>query len=460
MSYLNTKKINLRVKNQNRITSGVSWTLLGLFLFTLLGCFDFGDTYSKLPPGPWRGVLKLDPERSRQQEIRRETKVSENISFDEVTEGDLPFTFDVVYDDPENFHLEIHNAEETIILDQITLLKDRATNKDTLFIEFPPYDSYFKVIFEDNILEGDWIVPSRGANYQVHFVARHGKNYRFTTLQKEPVADLSGKWEVTFGLDDSVPEPAIGYFTQNGNYLTGTFETESGDYRYLEGTVQANKMYLSCFDGAHMFLFEALIQDDGTLSGVFRSGTHFITSWIGIRNESAKLRDPGSITTFTGNDFDFSFPDESGKIIHLHDPAFEGKPKIIQIMGTWCPNCVDETRYLSKFLRENDPDLVVIGLAFERHKDLEKAKAAIARFRNKLDLPYPILYAGSSDKDEASKQLPLFNKIFAFPTLVFLDHQNKVKSIHTGFNGPATPGFEKFKKDFDESVREILVHNQ
>ncbi|MCB0686773.1 MAG: TlpA family protein disulfide reductase, partial [Saprospiraceae bacterium] len=111
---------------------------------SLQGCFDFGNnTYSKLPPGPWRGVLKLDPERSRLVSAPHETKASENIAFDEVTEGDLPFNFDVIYDDEENFHLEIHNAQETIVLDQITFLKDRATNKDTLIIDFPPYDSYF-----------------------------------------------------------------------------------------------------------------------------------------------------------------------------------------------------------------------------------------------------------------------------------------------------------------------------
>ncbi|MBK8506252.1 MAG: hypothetical protein IPL46_31060 [Saprospiraceae bacterium] len=105
---------------------------------TVVSCFEVGETYSKLPPGPWRAVLKLDPEKNYLQTVRHETKVSDNISFDEVTEGDLPFNFEVVYDDPDNFHIVISNADEKIILENITFRKDRATNKDTLTIHFPP----------------------------------------------------------------------------------------------------------------------------------------------------------------------------------------------------------------------------------------------------------------------------------------------------------------------------------
>lgn len=432
---------------------------LGLILISLMGCFDFGDTYTKLPPGPWRGVLKLDPEKSRTLATIHETKASDQITFDEVTEGDLPFNFNVVYDNPDSFHLEIHNAEETIILDQITILKDRATNKDTLIIEFPPYDSYFKLIFEDNILEGEWYVHSRGSNYQIHFVARHGQDYRFTTLKKEPVMDLSGKWEVIFGPEDTVPEPAIGYFKQDGNHLTGTFETELGDYRFLEGTVQDNKMYLSCFDGSHMFLFEALIQNDGTLSGVFRSGIHFLTSWTGRKNVDATLRDPTEITRATKEVFGFRFPDENGVMVDLDDPAFTGRPKIIQIMGTWCPNCLDETKFLKEFSEQNPNNVAIIALAFERHKDPQKAIQAIDRFKDKLSLNYPILYAGSSDKSEASKQLPMLDEVFAYPTLVFLDRENRIRSILTGSYGPATPGHENFINEFQRGLSEIVSEN-
>ncbi len=434
-----------------------------IFLLVLLisagvyACFDFGDTYTKLPPGPWRAILKLDPERSQLQSARHETRVSDNVSFDEVTEGDLPFNFEVIYRDKENFYIEISNAEEKIILDQITFQKDRATNKDTVFIEFPPYDSYFKVIFEDNILEGFWYVPSR-VNYQIHFVAKHGHDYRFTTLKKPPVLDLTGKWEITFGVDDTVPVPAIGYFKQNGNHLTGTFQTETGDYRYLEGTVQANKMYLSCFDGSHAYLFEALIREDGSLSGVFRSGIHYVTSWNGKRNEDFQLRDPDSITTMRTEKFAFSFPDDQGKMVSLHDPVYENRPKVIQLMGTWCPNCLDETRFLLDYFSKRNSDIALIALAFERHPNQNMALASISRFKEHLQIDYPILYAGSSNKTEASKQLPMLNQVVSFPTLIFLDRNNQVQRIHTGFAGPATPGYPALIAELEKTLENLENH--
>ncbi|NND32684.1 MAG: TlpA family protein disulfide reductase [Saprospiraceae bacterium] len=426
-----------------------------LCTYFFAGCFEMGPTYSKLPPGPWRAVLKLDPEKNASEEIRRETRAGTQLEFDEVTEGDLPFNFEVVYTDPDKFYIEIINADERIRLDEIVYLKDRATIKDTLIINFPPYDSYFKVLFEDNILEGYWHVPSR-VNYQIHFIAKHGQNHRFTNLKKAPVADLSGKWEVYFGLEDTVPEPAVGEFKQNGNRLTGTFLTETGDYRFLEGTVQANKMYLSCFDGAHMFLFEALIKEDGTLSGVFRSGTHFMTTWSGKRNADFSLRNADSLTFLKSEKFDFSFPDVNGKMVSLNDSVFDGKPKIIQILGTYCPNCVDETKFLTEYLARKKPDLEVIGLAFERHEEADKAKMAIKRFKSKLGISYPLLYAGPSDLAEASKRLPQLNGIISYPTLIFLNRANEVVRIHTGFTGPATSQYEAFVDKFDRTVKQLL----
>lgn len=438
-----------------------SFHYYGFFLIAfgicISGCLDFGETYTRLPPGPWRGVLKLDPELSRQQTAPHETRARDDVSFEEVTEGDLPFTFEVIYRDRENLYLEIHNGNGKIILDQITFLKDRATNKDTVIVAFPPYDSYFKLIFEDNILEGTWNVPSLG-NYEVHFIARHGQNYRFTTLKKPPVADLSGKWQITFGPEDSIPEPGVGYLEQKGNHLTGTFVSKAGDFGFLEGTVQANKMYLSGFDGSHMYLLEALIRDDGSLSGIFRDGIHTMKSWSGVRNDNFNLPDPGSIVTTTNETLTFSFPNDQGELISLDDPEFTGKPKVIQLMGTWCSNCLDETRFLHDYFEKYNPEVALIALAFERYQDPDRAMKAIARYREALDIHYPILYAGHVQQKEASRKLPVLSDISVFPTLIFLDPANRVKQIFTGFRGPAVPEYSQFESRFEEMLKRLEIH--
>jgi hypothetical protein len=77
-----------------------------------------------------------------------------------------------------------------------------------------------------------------------------------------------------------------------------------------------------------------------------------------------------------------------------------------------------------------------------------------------MEIPYTIVYGGNNNKDKASAALPMLSKVMAFPTLVFLDAQNKVVAIHTGFSGPATTEFAAFKKEFDFLVNKLTAPNE
>ena len=424
-----------------------------IVLFTVvysLGCIKVTNSFSMLPPGIWRGVLFLD---------EGTQKVAENASFDEKSKAELPFNFEVIYDNPDSMHILIRNGEERIKLTDIDFGLDRATARDTLDIHFPIFDSYIDAKYEEDAIAGRWIVNSK-VNYQIPFEARYSKPYRFFELNDPPSADISGKWKVQFEVETESPEDAIGIFNQNGNELTGTFLTETGDYRYLEGTVSGNRAFLSTFDGAHAFLFEAKILEDGTLSGIFRSGSHYKTYWNAVKDNNATIRDPYTLTYLKeGYDsFGFSFYDpETKDKVSLSDPAFEGKVKLIQILGTWCPNCYDETRFLVDYFEKNKmPDVKTVALAFERHADFGKANQAILRYKEKMNVVYPMLYAGVSDKEKASAALPMLNEVISYPTLIFIDRENKVRKIHTGFAGPATPDYNQFVKEFDELIKELV----
>ncbi len=424
----------------------------------LNSCIVVPDQYSGLPPGPWRAVLKLDPKPVVPNPEGRPLPNKLNIQFDEVTEGELPFNFEVIYDSPEDFHIEIINGEERIRVDEITMGRTPSRARDTIRIDLPVYDSYISAFYEENVIEGQWIDPTRG-NYSIPFVARHGRDHRFTTLRKEPLMDISGKWEVIFGTETEVPYKAIGEFQQEGNYLTGTFLTETGDYRFLEGTVQADKAYLSTFDGSHAYLFEAKILPDSSLIGTYRSGNHYITSWEARKNPQAALSNPDSLTYikegFEG--ISFQFPNTEGQLITLEDEPFKGKVKILQIMGTWCPNCKDLTAFLKAYLNEQDNRQVeIIALAFEKYRSEGKALETIKNHKKELDIPYPILLAGYYDKQEAAEALPMLNHIMTFPTLIVLDKDNKVRWIHTGFSGPATSKYTAFKNKFDDTINKLI----
>ncbi len=422
-------------------------------------CIVVPEQYSGLPPGPWRAVLKLEPRPVIPNPDAKPMPEKVNMQFEEVMEGELPFNFEVIYDTKEDYHIEFIHGEERIYIDEISMGRTPSRARDTVRIDFPVFDSYIVAYYEENVIEGRWIVPNRG-NYSIPFVAYHGKDHRFTSLRKEPLMDISGKWEAYFEIETDSPYKAIGEFVQNGNHLTGTFLTETGDYRYLEGTVQADKAYLSTFDGAHAFLFEAKIREDSTMIGTFRSGSHYKTTWEAKRNPYFELGDPDTLTYIKEGyeGLAFEFPNTEGILTNLEDKEFEGKVKVVQIMGTWCPNCRDETNYLLEYLKNNPSDkLQVISLAFEKYRENDQALLTIKNFKEELNIPYPILLAGYYNKKEALNSLPMLNHILSYPTLIVLDENNEIKWIHTGFKGPATSGYDEFKQKFETIIGELIA---
>lgn len=437
----------MSVKKLSRMQKG----LIVLFiLLTQLSCLKLGDSFSGLPPGIWRGILYLSDDQS---------------GFDEKSKGELPFNFEVIYDRSDSFHIVIHNGEERITVNDITMGVDRRTGRDTLWIDFPVYDSHIKAQYEEDGIEGWWVARNR-KDYQIKFKAVHGQTNRFFQLPDPPAADLTGKWECNFEIETDHPFKAIGDFKQKENALTGTFMTTTGDDRYLEGQVSGDHLYLSTFDGSHAYLYEAKILPDGQLTGIYRSGKHYKTYWEGKRNdtiEAIDLGDPFQLTRMKNEQetFSLALPDPEGHIVDISLPPYQGRPKIIQIMGTWCPNCRDETNFLLEYLEKNhNPGFEVIGISFERHTDTIKAINAIKTYRDKMKIPYSIVYGGSNDKSKASAVLPMLNGVIAFPTLIFLDAQNKVVAIHTGFAGPATSGYETFKQEFNSLVEKIRTPHE
>lgn len=194
--------------------------------------------------------------------------------------------------------------------------------------------------------------------------------------------------------------------------------------------------------------------------GSFRSGKHYKTTWQAKKNDDAQLTNPDSLTyLIDGKDeLAFNFADLEGTMHSLNDPAFDGKVKVVQIMGTWCPNCRDETQFLLEYLKENPSnDLEVIGIGFERYREAEKSIAALKRFKETLNIPYLLLYGGYYSKEEAVKSMPMLNHILSYPTLILVDKNNKVRKIHTGFEGPATKEYQDFKENFNRTVQQLIA---
>lgn len=364
----------------------------------------------------------------------------------------LPFTTILSKTAEGNYVLQIKNAEEVIEVDEIMV------KGDSILIKMPVFEGYITGTFTDSTIVGSFNKES--LERYVPFSAKQGKFPRFEVKARSGF-DVSGVWETEFDFDTNDPYPAKGIFSQTGDKVTGTFRTKTGDYRYLEGVMDGDSLKLSTFDGAHVFLFVAAVKDS-TMEGRFYSGNHAMENFTARRNAAFELPDADSLTYLKEGytTFDFSFPDEYGNVVSLSDPAFENKVVLVQIMGTWCPNCLDETRFYVDYLKKNpNADLEIVALAFEYAKTEEKAFSGIRRLRERVGVEYPILLAqvGTSSKTKANEKLPMLNHVLSYPTTIYIDKKGEVRKIHTGFNGPATgEKHEEFKKEFDATLSELL----
>ena len=138
---------------------------------------------------------------------------------------------------------------------------------------------------------------------------------------------------------------------------------------------------------------------------------------------------------------------------------FRSKVVVIQIMGTWCPNCMDETDFLAPFYQKNRAKgLEIIGLDYERIATFQTAKKNLHRLRERYGIDYTLLFAGSTDKAKREKTLPMLSSILSFPTTIIIDKKGRVRNIHTGFSGPATGiYFEHWKSQFGGMVEKLLA---
>ncbi len=370
--------------------------------------------------------------------------------FEVQDEKELPFIFELKSDSL----LIIHNAVERIKVVDINI-KD-----DSITIQTPVFEGVFKgKIISGELITGNFIKAS--LDRVVPFTLTFGKAKRFESY-KRPTENVGGNWETVFS-PNSEEERYIakGIFKQEGSKVTGTFRTTTGDYRYLEGLMDGNSLKLSTFDGAHVFLFEATVSD-GAMTGIFYSGNHFKEPFVAKRNESYELPSEDSLTFLKEGyeSIEFSFPNTKGELASLQDDIYKNKVVIVQIMGTWCPNCLDETKYYTQFYNQNkNKDIEFIALAFEYAKTEEKAFKAINRLKEKVGVPYPILLAqyGTSNKKIANEKLPMLNHVLSYPTTIFIDKKGKVRKIHTGFSGPATgEKYVEFKKEFEGFIRGLL----
>jgi thiol-disulfide isomerase/thioredoxin len=335
---------------------------------------------------------------------------------------------------------------------------------DSVFFSLPAFEVSFRARKEGKEkLSGQFIKITTGNRQYWPFTAYAKDSQRFVSTLGKASENISGKWDVTITRVNGTTRKALAIFMQDGNLLTGTFLTPSADYRYLDGIVTGDSLKMSSFDGDNIRLFEAKIANENMISGgFFFNGYTGKESWTAVKTDSVPPPEAIDPTRMREGQtrLNFRFPDLQGKWVSINDEKFKHKVVIIQLMGSWCANCLDETRFLVDFYKKNhEKGVEIIALTYEYSTDAVRSKASIEKFRKLLEVPYPILMTGvtAGDDQKAEKTLPQLTAIRSFPTTLILDREGRVRKIETSFYGPGSGEYYiKYKNEFDAILDELI----
>ena len=410
-----------------------------LVAFATIACHPAGHSKAPGIEGTWRAVLTSPG-------------------------GELPFTLRIVRQG-DGLRAVIVNGAEQAPASAVDVRDASVT------IRFDGYDSAIRTVLSDDgkVLTGAWTRTVPAGLARMAFRATRGEQPRFLPAAASPAAfvDVSGIWKAQFTDSDGV-SPARGEFRQDrgSNRVTGTFLTPTGDDRYLEGSFENGLLRLSTFDGAHAFLFQARAASDGMLAGDYWSRDSYHATWYAARTDDAGATLPDGwkdvgLTNSEGR-FQFRFPDLAGTPVALSDERFRGKVVVVNIFGSWCPNCNDEAPLLAAWDRKyRDRGLEIVGLAYEFTGNAGRDREMVRRFAKHYGITYPLLLAGVSDKKKASATLPDLTRVIAYPTSLFIGRDGKVKKIYSGFAGPGTGAhYDALRTEMESLIESMLAEGK
>lgn len=357
---------------------------------------------------------------------------------------DVPFLMEL---EPgkKGWQATLINGKERLELDTIVVSKGK------WIVPLQTYQNYLEFSsLSPTMIRGHFVKPNKKPEERIPLEGRPGSFRRFDRNAKKAEVNLTGKWAMEMTEADGSKTQAVLLFDQSGNSLQASILTATGDYRYIDGYVSESNFETGAFDGVYNFVFR------GKLEGKLLSGeiaAKSLTRFTAKRDDQATLPDPLKQTQVES--IDFAFPNMQGKTVNLAD--FKGQPVIIQIFGSWCPNCIDELGFLGPWYEKNkNRGVEIIALSFERALSPEDALKHLQKVVKKRAIPYPVLLAGTTSTDTPAIKLPGIKNFISFPTTIFLNKNHQVHKVHAGFNGPGTGlYYDEFKTMFENTINEL-----
>jgi thiol-disulfide isomerase/thioredoxin len=324
---------------------------------------------------------------------------------------------------------------------------------DSLVLEIADYAASMTAAVRGDSLVGYYHNVGSNGPRTIPFRAARGR----WPITRAPQS-LVGRWDATY-FQELGSSPRVFEFRNGPAGIEGTLISSTSDYGPFSGTASADSFAIGYFDGSFVYLITGKLHGD-TLRGTFHAGLRTQTPWQAVRSTGAPhLPSPTEITSADTTDpFRFRFPDLEGRVVGNDDPRFKGKVVLVDIFGTWCPTCHEGMPELIRFYNRYRPlGLEAVGLAFEVSGDTAVDAPLVRRYRDKFRIPFPLLLAGSSDVEAIEAALPQLRGAGAFPTIIFLGGDGRVRRIHAGFHGLAAGAqHQRQVREFEMEIKKLL----
>jgi len=350
-------------------------------------------------------------------------------------EATIPFRMELNFSDSKptgNF----------IVGNEKTSIPEISRNGDALTFSFSEYGAEMRAVWDGHELKGDYL-RLRASGTKTFPFSASPELAPYAGSGSPPVEPPLGTFEVLF--ENRKPEDGVtlARLWKSGDSYLGTFIAPDGDYGLLEGMPTALGIQLNRVTGWQAIAIELQAGGAGW-SGKFHAASN--DKPLAFRLKPATNPEPAMPTTKQTamknpeSSFAFACISSSGDTVRNTDDRFKGKALAVDIMGTWCHNCMDESPVLQELHEKYGKDgFEVVGLSFEIKEDATLGRKNLALYRDRFGITYPLLYCGSVDDASQDKQIRnQLQNFFAFPTTLFIDKKGKVQSVHSGFRGPGT----------------------
>jgi thiol-disulfide isomerase/thioredoxin len=326
-----------------------------------------------------------------------------------------------------------------------------------LVLNFAHYATELRATLKDGLLEGQYVSPRRT------FVFR-AKPYVAQPQSEVAAPSIDGLWEI--GIHSPKGESAWRLIVrQSGAQVSAAILRVDGDTGALTGSYRDGRFVLSHFSGARPALLVLTPVSDGTLA-VSLSDGRGKNDLVATRPATARAKglpeppDPSRHTSVkdAAEPFQFSFPDLSGRVVSNTDARFEGKVVLVNITGSWCPNCHDEAPFLAALYRKyHSEGLEIVALSFEEAEQL-KNPIRLRAFIGQYGIEYTVLLAG--EPSELNAKLPQAVNLNCWPTTFILGRDGRVRGVHAGFPGHASGELRaEAEREFTSSVEGLLAES-